>query len=110
MNGSSSATRNCDGYYDFKANPSLADALADVNVGDKIKVEQEIIVLSKDDKGIAFNVEPESVIPNGYEKEEPDPDDEDPSVGEVTPTVQPPGALSVAPVQQAMYLRKKGGK
>lgn len=97
------ANRNQDCFFDFKSNPSLGDALADKNPGDKFTVEMEVMVVSKDDKGMSVTIEPNSVVPSGYEKEE-DPD----KIGEMTPTVQPPGALSVAPVQQAMYLRKKG--
>lgn len=101
----SSANRNSDVYLDFKSNPSLGDALADKAVGDKITLEMEVMIISKDDMGAACTIEPNSVIPDGYEKEE-DPDE----IGETTPVPQPPGALSVAPVTQAMYLRKKDGK
>lgn len=96
--------KNGDIYLDFTTNPSLADAMGDANVGDKIKLELEIQVKSKDDKGISASIEPGSVVPDGYEKEEAGDD----SI-ETMPPPQPPGAVTPPPpVIQAMNLRKKG--
>lgn len=96
--------KNQDIFFNFTTNPSLADALADTNVGDTVKVELEVLVTSKDDKGISGTIQPDSVVPEGYEKEEPSDDNDDVPA----PVPSPPGSLASAPVMQAMNLRKKG--
>lgn len=100
MNG-----KNQDLYLDFISNPSLADALGDANPGDTIKLSLEILVKSKDDKGLSAAIQPDSVVPEGFEKEPTGPDD----TGDITPAPEPPGSLATPPVVQAMKLRKKGG-
>lgn len=94
--------KNQDVYLDFQTNPSLADALGDANVGDTVKLEMEIMVKSKDDKGLSGVIQPNSVVPEGFEVE----DDEE--NGNTTPAPQPPGSLATEPVTQAMTLKKKG--
>lgn len=103
-------TKNQDIYLDFQTNPSLAQALADANPGDEIKMELTVMVKSKDDKGLSGTIEPGSVVPDGYE---PDPDDKEdggsPDDDDTTANApQPPGSLATPPVVSAMNLRKKG--
>lgn len=95
--------RNSTIYLDFTQNPSLADALASSNVGDKCKIEVEVEIISKDLKGLAGSIAPGDAVPDGYEAEEPKDTDVD-----TTPAPQPPGSFATAPVTVAMNLRKKG--
>lgn len=96
--------RNQDIYFAFDTNPSLADSLADKNPGDVFEVTLKVQVKSKDDKGLSGTIEPDSVVPEGYEPEE---ETED-SITDTTPPPQPPGSLVVPPITQVMNLRKKG--
>lgn len=96
--------RNQDIFLDFTANPSLGDALSSYNVGDTCKLEIAVQIKSKDDKGISGVIQPDSIVPEGYEKEEGSDD------AGSTPAPVPPGGLAVPPVTQVMQLRKKGEK
>lgn len=96
--------RNQDIFLDFTTNPSLGDALKEYNVGDTCKLTVEVLIKSKDDKGISGVIQPDSIVPEGYEKE-PGSDD-----AGATPAPVPPGGLAVPPVTQVMNLRKKGEK
>ena len=96
--------RTQDIYLDFTSNPSLAEALSGKQAGDKIKLELEVLVKGIDEKGISGEIEPGTIVPEGYEAEEPDEEG-----NQTTPAPPPPGALTVAPVTVAMGLKKKGG-
>lgn len=98
-----SELRNSKIYLDFTQNPSLSDALADKNVGDKCTAEVTFEIISKDLKGIDASIAPGDVTPEGYEAEEP----KDTNV-DTTPAPPPPGSFATAPVTVAMNLRKKG--
>jgi hypothetical protein len=100
-----SLNRNQDIYLDFVTDPSLAAAFNDYNPGDKCTFEVTIEIKSKDMKGLSGTIEPGSVTPEGYEREEPNNDS-----GVTTPAPQPPGSFATAPVTVAMNLRKKNGK
>lgn len=91
-------------YFSFRTNNSLADALSDINPGDKYTVKVELMCLSKDDAGISSDVVPGTIVPDGFELED------NPSGGEVqkTPAPEPPGSLAQTPIQVLSILRKKG--
>lgn len=97
--------RNDSAFLDFKTNPSLADALGDVNVGDEFEAKVTFCLISKDSKGLSCSIE--KIIPDGFEEEEPDEID---SAGTAPDTAQPPGYLGPAPVVTAMKLKRKGDK
>lgn len=95
---------NQSAYFSFRTNPSLGDALADINPGDEFKVEVTLQCLSKDDKGISCDVVPGTVVPEGFVLED------NPTADEIqkTPSPEPPGSLSQQPITVLTSLRRKG--
>ena len=94
--------RNQDLYLDFEANPALAEALANQNPGDKVKLELTVLIKSKDERGLSAVVEPGTIVPEGYEQE--------PGNDQDTPQRVPQpqaGTNAVMPVTVAMGLKKK---
>lgn len=91
-------------FLSFRENPSLADALNDINAGDEFKVELTLQCLDKTDTGISCNIVPGQIVPEGFILEE------NPSGGEIqkTPAPEPPGSLAQTPVTVLTMLRKKG--
>lgn len=95
---------NAEAFLSFKTNPSLADAINDVNVGDEFSAEVKFTLISKDSKGAACQIS--EIVPAGYELEEPS-DNDQPTTN--PGSTQPPGYLgSSQPVVTAMRLKKKG--
>jgi hypothetical protein len=103
MSSTPNENRNDSAFLDFKSNPSLADALADVNVNDEFKCEVTFCLISKDSKGAACSIE--LCVPEGYEAEEPDTDDTAATAPNLSSA---PGYLGPSTVVTAMKLKKKG--
>jgi len=97
---------NQDVYLDFTNNPTLADALSDANVGEKVKVEMVLLVKSKDDKGLSAAIDPGSVVPEGYEPVEggDDNDGDEPAA----PPQPAAGSMQAQPVEVMQRIKKKG--
>ena len=77
--------------------------MSSAKIGSKVKLELEVLVKGNDAKGLSGVIEPDSVVPDGFEKVDPD------AVPPTTTAPEPSSAMATAPVTQAMNLRKKGG-
>lgn len=97
--------RNQSIFLDFTSNASLAQALADKNPGDKVTLEMVVTVKTKDDQGMTGDIDPGTVVPEGFEPEEPEQGETtDPTAGADMQGTVP----SMPPVMVAMGLKKKG--
>jgi hypothetical protein len=83
----------------FDQNPSLAEALQQVAVGESVELEIKATLKSKDTEGVILTVE--AAIPDGYEMGEPG-DEQEPVAG------MGDGMLTAAPMTPtAMLVRRK---
>jgi hypothetical protein len=100
--------RNMDMYLDLSENPTLADAMQGKNAGDQVKLELTMLVKSIDDKGITGAIVPGSVVPDGYEPEEPQDDGPSGAARTAVPPSPNAGPVPPTPVEVAMGIRRKG--